>query len=382
MVRVTCCVLRVAFHHVTRNTHHVTRNTQYAPRTIQHLMTRSRLLDLLKLFIAIGLLAWLVMKLPDPAELWRQIVHANKFLLLLGAACYTLAVAVSALKWGVLLRSAGIDLPRSRLLTYQWMAEFFNNFLPAQVGGDVMRGYAVAVDTRRRADAAASVMIDRFIGLMIFMLFSAIFSNAVLIWGKPDGRPFSPEGALFMRFAAIGSAAAALTLLGVVATLLSRRLKRLMERLLAVLPFSARTLPLWEKLATAFDVYRDHPGALLLTAAGSTAIVLLTSINIWLIAQAIQPGSISLLEVLVINPIIVFALIVVPLSPGGLGVRQVSFAGLFLFMGAGYALGTAVGLLQQFIGYIVSIPGGILWVRSGRDRAAQSAPPPFSVKPQ
>lgn len=365
---VSCVVWRFTTHHATRTT--------------QHLMTKSRLLNLLKLFIAAGLLVWLVMRLPDPAELWRQIVYANKWLLLLGAGCYTLAVAVSALKWGVLLHSAGIHLPRSRLLAYQWMAEFFNNFLPAQVGGDVMRGYAVAADTRRRADAAASVMIDRFIGLMIFMLFAAIFSNAVLTWGKPDGQPFLPEGALFMRVAAIGSAAATLALLLIVATLLSRRLKRLMERLLATLPFSARTLPLWEKLAVAFDVYRDHPGALLLTAAGSTAIVLLTSINIWLIAQAIQPGSISLLEVLVINPIIVFALIVAPLSPGGLGVRQVSFAGLFLFMGAGYALGTAVGLLQQFIGYIVSIPGGILWVRGGRNRTAQSAPPPLSVKPQ
>jgi uncharacterized protein (TIRG00374 family) len=345
-------------------------------------MSKSRLIDLLKLFVAIALLTWLVLKLPDPAALWWQIVHANKLLLLLGALCYTLAVAVSALKWGVLLRAAGIDLPRSRLLAYQWMAEFFNNFLPAQVGGDVMRGYAVAVDTRRKADAAASVMIDRFIGLMIFMLFSAIFSNAVLLWGKPDGQPFSPEGALFMRFAAVGSAVAALALLAVVATLLSRRLKRLMERLLAALPFSARTLPLWEKLAVAFDVYRDHPRALILTALGSTLIVILTSVNIWLIAWAIQPGSISLLEVLVINPIIVFALIVVPLSPGGLGVRQVSFAGLFLFMGAGYELGTAVGLLQQFIGYIVSIPGGILWARGGRDRPTEPAPPPLSIKPQ
>ncbi|HQY92493.1 MAG: lysylphosphatidylglycerol synthase transmembrane domain-containing protein [Caldilinea sp.] len=344
-------------------------------------MTKSRLGDLLKLGIAIALLIWLVLKLPDPAALWWQIVHANKWLLLLGAACYTGAVAISALKWGVLLRAAGIDLPRSRLLSYQWMAEFFNNFLPAQVGGDVMRGYAVAVDTRRKADAAASVMIDRFIGLMIFMLFAALSSNAVLLWGKPDGQPFSPEGAIFMRFAAVGSSLAAFALLVVVMTLLSRRLKRLMERLLAVLPFSARTLPLWGKLAAAFDVYRDHPKALLLTALGSTSIVILTSVNIWLIARAIQPDSISLLEVLVINPIIVFALIVVPLSPGGLGVRQVSFAGLFLFMGAGYQLGAAVGLLQQFIGYLVSIPGGILWARGGRRQQTPSAPPPMSVKP-
>ena len=48
--------------------------------------------------------------------------------------------------------------------------------------------------------------------------------------------------------------------------------------------------------------------------------------------------------------------------------RQVSFAGLFLFIGAGAALGTAVGLLQQFIGYLVSLPGGYFWVRSGRTR--------------
>jgi uncharacterized protein (TIRG00374 family) len=345
-------------------------------------MSKSRLIDLLKLLIAIGLLIWLVLRLPDPAALWWQIVHANPVLLLLGALCYTAAVAISGLKWGVLLRAAGIDLPRRRLLTYQWIAEFFNNFLPAQVGGDVMRGYAVAVDTRRKADAAASVMIDRFIGLMIFMLFAALSSNAVLLWGKPDGQPFSPEGAIFMRFAAVGSTVAALALLAVVTTLVSRRLHRWMERLLGILPFNAKTLPLWDKLATAFGVYRDHPGALLVAAVGSTVIVVLTSLNIWLIARAIQPDSISLLEVLVINPIIVFAMIVVPLSPGGLGVRQVSFAGLFLFMGAGYELGTAVGLLQQFIGYIVSVPGGILWARGNRTNPVNTTPPEISIEPR
>jgi hypothetical protein len=207
------------------------------------------------------------------------------------------------------------------------------------------------------------VVIDRFIGLMVFMLGAAISANAVLIWGKPDGSPFSPEGALFMRFAAVGSALATAALLAVVATLVSRRLQGVVERLLRLLPFQHRTLPLWTQLAAAFAVYRAHPGALAAAAAGSALIVLLTSANIWLIAYAVQPGKISLVEVLVVNPIIVFALLVVPLSPGGLGIRQISFAGLFLFMGAGYELGTAVGLLQQFMGYLVSIPGGLLWAR-------------------
>lgn len=338
-------------------------------------MTKSRLINLLKFAVALGLLAWLFLKLPDPAALWQQMVQANKWLLLLGALCYAAAVALSGLKWGVLLRAAGIQVPTARLLAYQWEAEFFNNFLPAQVGGDVIRGYAVATDTRRTADAAASVLIDRFIGLIVFMVCAALASSAMLLWGKPDGRPFTPEGLLFMRFAAVGSVFFSLVLSLAVAGLLSRRLKLLFERVLRLLPFAGRTLPIWNKLATAFDVYRHQPRALLAAAAGSVLIVILTSVNIWLISWAIQPGSISLLEVLAINPIIVFALLVVPLSPGGLGVRQVSFAGLFLFIGAGYALGTAVGLLQQFIGYLVSLPGGLIWVRGNRVHPAPAPVP-------
>ena len=337
-------------------------------------MTRSQLLNVLKLAAAIGLLVWLFLKLPDPAALWQQILDANKGLLLLGALCYATAVAISALKWGVLLRASGMAVPLGRLLSYQWVAEFFNNFLPAQVGGDVMRGYAVASDTRRTADATASVLIDRFIGLIVFMASAALASAIMLTWGKPDHRPFPPEGLLFMQFAAVGSTLIFLALSVVVAGLLSHRLKLIIERVIRLLPFSARTLPIWNKLATAFNVYRHKPAALLTTAAGSFLIVILTSVNIWLISWALQPDSISLLEVLAINPIIVFALLVVPLSPGGLGVRQVSFAGLFFFMGAGTALGTAVGLLQQFIGYLVSVPGGFLWVRGRRPVKPAVAP--------
>ncbi|MBK8047303.1 MAG: flippase-like domain-containing protein [Anaerolineales bacterium] len=258
------------------------------------------------------------------------------------------------------------------------MAEFFNNFLPAQVGGDVMRGYAVAAETRRTADATASVVIDRFIGLIVFMAFAALASVAMLLWGKPDHDPFSPEGLLFMRIAAAGSMLASILLSLIVAGLLSRRLKRIAERILSVLPLSAKTLPIWNKLAAAFDVYRDHGRALVAAACGSIIIVILTSVNIWLIANAIEPGSISLLEVLAINPIIVFSLLIVPLLPGGLGVRQVSFATLFAFIGAGYALGIAVGFVQQFIGYIVSLPGGLLWIRGVRGR--QPAPPPVPLE--
>lgn len=333
--------------------------------------------NLLKLAIGLALLAYLYTRLQDPARLWQQIVDADKLLLVAGMVCYSVAVALGGYKWGLLLESAGLEVSFGRLLAYQWVAEFFNNFLPAQVGGDVMRGYALASDTHRTADVAASVLIDRFIGLTVFMVAAALGSVAMLLWGRPDGVAFSQEQRVSVQIIALGSGGASLLLLGMLVAILSRRLKVLVERLLYRLPFLQVALPIWTKLAEAFNVYRYQYRALLLASLCSVLIVLLTSVNIWLIAQAIQPGSISLLEVLTINPIIVFVALALPLSPGGLGVRQGAFAATFLLMGAGEELGILVGLIQQFIGYLVSLPGGYWWVRGGAQRAAnqrQSAP--------
>lgn len=334
------------------------------------ILMRNRITTFLKLALSLALLYYLFVKLGDPAEYGRKIMAADKGLLLLGACCYASAVAISGLKWGILLRAAGLPIAPSRLLQYQWIAEFFNNFLPAQVGGDVMRGYALASDTHRAADAAASVLIDRFIGLMVFMMAAAVASVGMLLFGKPSGLAFEAEGLLFLRIAALGSSGVTLLLLLMIAALLSRTLKQWAEHLLARLPLANRLLPIWQKLAVAFNVYRTQPAALVWTALGSALIVVLTSVNIWLIARAVTPHAISLWEVLAINPIIVFALVVVPLAPGGLGVRQLSFAGLFQLMGAGFELGTTVGLLQQLIGYAVSLPGGFLWLTNKQQQTA------------
>jgi len=337
-------------------------------------MNRQTLLNILKLAAGIGLLYFLYTRLEDPQELWRQMANADKLLLLIGACLYASAVALNGVKWGVLLRAAGIRVTFARLMAYQWVAEFFNNFLPAQVGGDVMRGYRLATDTRRAADAAASVLIDRFIGLLVFMLGAALASWFMLLYGRPDGTAFPPEQLVTVRVIALGSGVVTLGLGAALLALLSRRLKRLVERILARLPLAQRTVPIWHKMGDAFNVYRHSYSALLWTAAGSAVIVALTSVNIWLIARAIQPDGISLLEVFAINPIIVFVSLALPLSPGGLGVRQGAFAATFLLMGSSTELGFAVGLLQQFIGYLVSVPGGILWMRGDRKAAPAQAP--------
>jgi len=290
---------------------------------------KTRLWNIGKPIIGIVLLIILFRSIKDPTETWQNIVQANKWHLALGMLMYTLAVALSGAKWGILLRAIGIPATFSRLLEYQWLAEFFNNFLPAQVGGDVMRGFALASDTQRGADSAASVIIDRFIGLTVFMLASAIASASMLIFGRPSGLAFEPQPLLYMRLITLGSTCASLLLLGIIFALLSNRLKDLATEILTRLPLSDKLILVWKKLANAFSAYKVHPGALLFAASSSAIIVILTSINIWLISRAIAPNSISVIEVLAINPIIVFVLLAFPFLPGGLGIRQVVFGFTF-----------------------------------------------------
>lgn len=335
---------------------------------------RARLWNIAKLGIGILLLFVLFFYVLDnPAKTWQQILNANKWMLALGALMYTSAVALSGIKWGILLRAIGVPAPLNRLIEYQWLAEFFNNFLPAQVGGDVMRGFALANDTKRGADSAASVLIDRFIGLTVFMIASAIASISMLLWGRPDGTTFEPSQLVTMRIIALGSLGASLLLLGIIFALLSSRMKDLGTAILSKLPLGDKVVPIWEKLGGAFNLYKEHPSALLITALSSAVIVVLTSINIWLISQALAPGSIAMLEVLAINPIIVFVVLALPLSPGGLGVRQSVFAFTFGLVGADTGIGVGVGLLQQVIGYIVSLPGLYIWVNGRRSSSAASS---------
>ncbi|GEM_PF-345644 len=342
----------------------------------------------LKIGAGVGLLVFLYLRLEDPELLWQQALAADRRMLLLALVTHSVAVALNGLKWHVLLRAQRVDVSLRRLLAFQWTAIFFDNFFPAQVGGDVVRGYSLARETRRTADAAASVLIDRITGLTAFMLATALASTAMAWTGTP--RPATPQELTFLRFVDLelirmGSLGASAVLLVALALMLSRRTKRWVERAIAHLPLLQRLLPLWQAAAGAINAYRHAYPAMFLAGLISGLIVGVTSITVWLLANAVQPNSIDFLSVLVINPIIGF-LTVIPLSPGGLGVRQVAFSALFVTVGVSPALGFLVGLLQQVVTYVVSLPGLLLWIRGqgiSQEPVAPSSgyPPPDSPLP-
>jgi hypothetical protein len=88
--------------------------------------------------VSAGLL-WLLFSRVDVGRLWSVARQASPVWLTGALLLYLTVVLASAVRWDVLLRAQHVRLPFSFLTQSFLVATFFNNFLPSNIGGDVIR---------------------------------------------------------------------------------------------------------------------------------------------------------------------------------------------------------------------------------------------------
>ncbi|MEA3335319.1 MAG: lysylphosphatidylglycerol synthase transmembrane domain-containing protein [Chloroflexota bacterium] len=311
---------------------------------------RDRVFTIAKIAITFGLIAYVFSKV-DLQAVATSLLHANPWLVLLALLFYLIAIAINGVKWYVLLRAQEVMVPFRAVLQYMWVGVFFNNVFPANIGGDVMRGYGMARYTDRTAEAAVSVVVDRIIGLIAYMSTAAVMAVIIVtVMGYSNLRWL-----FYLAIVALIAIAAAL------AVLLSRRLRTQVGRLFQF-PLLAPFAPLYQGVSDAFDAYRTHSGSLVL--AFGIALTGLMSANIvnWLLFQA-TGGGVPFLYVLLFNPLIALVLLV-PISVGGHGVIQGAYPFFYGLVGVPEIQAVAVSVLMSFIIIMGSLPGGVLWWRN------------------
>ena len=88
-----------------------------------------------------------------------------------------------AYKWNILLRAKAIRISLVELTGTYLTTTFLGLFLPATVGGDALRAYAVSKDGHNASDVISSIIVERalgFIALFVFVL-AGIFPQRA-IW--------------------------------------------------------------------------------------------------------------------------------------------------------------------------------------------------------
>ncbi|MBK7200514.1 MAG: lysylphosphatidylglycerol synthase transmembrane domain-containing protein [Anaerolineae bacterium] len=310
---------------------------------------RDKLTALLKLVVSAALIAFIFSR-ADLAALGARLAGANGLLVLLALIAYFGAIVMNTAKWAVLLRAQVPGVPFGALLRYTFIGVFFNNILPANIGGDVMRGYGLSAYTESKLDAAASVIVDRLVGLMAFVS-SAVVAALIAIYTT-----HLPDLVVVGAVAIVALAA----LVFAFAVLFSRRLRIVLARLFdwsLLRPLA----PVYGRLADAFGAYRFRYKTLLAAyLIGMTGLMLTNAVN-YLLSQALG-GGISFLAIALFNPLIALVLLI-PISVGGLGVNQNAYVGFYGLVGVPHDHALAVSLLIQALIIISSLPGGLLWLR-------------------
>jgi uncharacterized protein (TIRG00374 family) len=312
---------------------------------------RDRLIAVLKIVVSVVLITYLLSRvgLQNVAEVISS-ASANYLYLLVALAIYFGAIALGSVKWQILLKAQGIDVPLGTLLSFTFEGLFFGNFLPTNVGGDFVRGYDLARHTLLPAETAISVVVDRMLGLIAFV-FVAVVMALLVIYS-------AGQAALWQ--VAVAAAAALLALSGLFALMLSNRLRGQIRRIFG-LKVLAPLAPLYDRLSGALSAYRRSYSSLALCFCISILVLTIGSVVNYLISTALG-GGISLLHIFLFTPLITFVLLI-PISLGGIGLNQSAYVFFFNLVGVPEEKSLAISLIMQAIIIVSSLPGGILWWR-------------------
>jgi uncharacterized protein (TIRG00374 family) len=258
--------------------------------------------------------------------------------------------ALMAYRWMVLLRALtpGTRPPFPAVLRIFFVSTFIGSFLPT-LGGDVYRAYSLSRLRVTGAESAASVLMDRALGV-VSMVLVALLALAFVphVMRLPGVLPTVLVAAAACVVAAAG--------------VYSERVAALALAGTARLPVrSARTLA--AGLLNAVRRYAGHHGEVTNVLGSSIGVQVLRILQAWClgIALGIQAPPWAYF---VFVPLIVIVM-QIPVTTMGLGTSQLAFELFFAQVGVPPAQAVALSLL--FVGLAVAgnLPGAILYATRG-----------------
>jgi uncharacterized membrane protein YbhN (UPF0104 family) len=306
-----------------------------------------RLRGLIQIVIS-ALLLTLVLRQVPWAEARDALASIGLGWLILAWALFLLGVVVRAARWQVLLNVLDVHRPLRELTVWYFVGGFFNVVLPTGFGGDAVRVAELAQDTHRPGPALNSVLVDRYLGLMVLL--------AMGLLGGMAWPGMATSGVLVFIAALFG--------VGLSAAWALRR-------------------PWWTRWGTRQDPYGRVVCMLRLPALADAVApydrhTLGRALLISLIFNLLQIGwNMAIATGLGLHLPLVTYLVFVPLTAvalllpafGGLGVRELTYVGLFAQAGVPRATALALSLSVYTITVASGLVGGVLYLAGGIRRA-------------
>jgi uncharacterized membrane protein YbhN (UPF0104 family) len=241
------------------------------------------------------------------------------------------------------------------LFAYYLVGVFFTSFVPGGgVSGDVARLIYVDREVRDKALVLSTLVYERLIGVFTLLLIGLVATLMTRAYGQADPMIYISEAVLGIAFAAI-----VVLMSGYVSSLLARMIRSTGRRIRAVriADAAARTLEAVTELRMDWVL-------LARTALISVVIRIVWGLGCFVVAIAMG---------LPLDLLTVFAFIslidlvrLMPISVGGLGVREWAVVALFTTVGITREQALTFSILAFAPIYLNAIVGGIVYILRAR----------------
>jgi uncharacterized protein (TIRG00374 family) len=334
-------------------------------------VNKRTLLTTLKYALALGLLGGVIYLNWDPAKgpglqaVWQRHVveghpiHAGYLALafVIGFA----AILTTFVRWYVLVRVVKLPFRMADAMRLGAIGFFYNTFLPGAVGGDAVKAWFLAKEHARRTVAVATVVMDRVIALWALVWMVALLGAGFWLGGLLEG-PGSDQCVkiVIASWVIVGVSVLVWALLGLLS---HERAEKFAGRLSRLPKVGHSAAEFWR----ATWMYRCHPVGVLvvlgLSWVGHVGFVLLFYFSA---LTLFSPDSGQTVPTLIQHFLIVpigMVISAVPLFPGGAGIGEAGFGGLYGWLGCTAAAGVLGSLVQRVVNWGIGLLGGLVYLR-------------------
>lgn len=283
----------------------------------------------------------------------------NYWLIALSVVIYWIGTYLIVLRWQILLHTQKISASQPFLLGSYLVGCFFNNFLPTAIGGDIYRIYDSSKLKNSSAMKAGSIILmDRSVGVMS-IVFYLIFVLAMGFMRTSHIEPAIGKWKVSNQLLSILIIILFILAVFIIFIMLFPDFFKL-NRLFRKTRFLHRWEDNFRQIYDTLRKFRKSKVIFFISIVLSLALQFAFILNCYYVGRAFGISQVSLIGFIFVFDISGI-LSMIPISVGGIGVREGTSVILLSALGAPKNIATIVSLVLLVMILIPGIVGGIIY---------------------
>ncbi len=311
---------------------------------------RKKILTAARIIVSLGLISYLIFfrsGFKDFSTFIDILKTVDVPLLIASASMHIFGIWISVIRWNILLKTQKIRISQGYLASSFLIGTFFNNLLPTSIGGDIFRTVDISNKAKISVGKSASVIvIERFSGVIS----AATYAVIALLLG------FRTIGTTSYIIPVVAFFAVSIIFMFLILNPSLLHLNKLVDRM----KFLSKIREKLKEVYHTFQSFKKYKLALFETLLCSFGLQLAVIANYFLASKALGI-ELTFGAFIFIVPVVA-TIAMLPISIGGIGIRENSLVFLMVALGATSDKATVASLLVFAQLIFLGIIGAIVYV--------------------